>query len=136
MKKNSLIIAFFVFILFVGSSCNNKLPESKPVDGQLEAYNRRNLDDFSKFFADSIKLYRMPEMELFADGMDDFRKVYGNLFERRTELNAIVVNRIICGDFVIDEEIVTGLVDDKTVHATATYEIQNGKIVKVWFIKE
>jgi hypothetical protein len=49
-------------------------------------------------------------------------------------LHCEVINRITCGDFVIDEELVKGLKDNETVHATAIYEIQNSKIIKAWFI--
>jgi len=46
------------------------------------------------------------------------------------------VNRIVLGNFVIDREKVTGLPDNQVINAVVIYEVQQGLIQRVWFLKE
>ncbi|MBX3044019.1 MAG: nuclear transport factor 2 family protein [Candidatus Kapabacteria bacterium] len=112
---------------------DDKLAE--PVKMQLEAYNNRSISEFVNCFSDDIKLFRLQTGELFCDGRDNLIAIYGDLFNLSENLHCEVVSRITCGDFVIDEEHVAGLVEGEIVHATAIYEVQNGKIIKAWFIR-
>lgn len=107
-----------------------------PATNQLNAYNTRNIDAYIENFSDSIKVYRMKEQEPFCVGIKQFREIYSNLFQSKTNLFCRVINRTVCGDFVIDEELVDGLLDGEQVHAVAIYEIRNGLIQNIWFIKE
>jgi len=105
-----------------------------PVRKQLDAYNERSISEFIKWFSDDVKLYRLQSGELFCDGRDNLIALYGDLFSRSENLNCEVVNRITCGDFVIDEEIVEGMIDGNKIHATAIYEVKDSLIIKAWFI--
>lgn len=105
-----------------------------PVQNQLDAYNNRDISGFINNFSDDVKLYRLQSGELFCEGRDNLIAVYGAMFSKSKQLHCEVINRITCGDFVIDEELVKGLKDNETVHATAIYEVQNSKIIKAWFI--
>lgn len=106
-----------------------------PVNKQLEAYNNKNLSEFIKYFANDVKLYRLKTGELFCNGRDNLIAIYGDLFTHSPNLKCKVVKRITCGDFVIDEEIVTGIRNNSNdLHATAIYEIKDSIIVKAWFI--
>ncbi len=106
-----------------------------PVKKQLIAYNLRDIENFTPNFADSIKLYRMGSDEPFCMGQKELRNIYSDLFQEKTDLNCSLVNRIVCGDLVIDEERVIGLDPDREVHAVAIYEVRDSLIQKVWFIK-
>jgi hypothetical protein len=58
------------------------------------------------------------------------------MFNRCPDLLCIIVKRIVCGEFAIDEELVNGQVKGKTIHATAVYHVnQNGLIDKAWFMR-
>jgi hypothetical protein len=46
------------------------------------------------------------------------------------------VSRVVCPPFVFDEEDVTGLRPDSSVHAVATYECKNSMITRAWFVRE
>ena len=106
-----------------------------PAEKQLRAYNEGNINEFIKHFSDSIKLFRMGSNQPFCSGKSDLKRVYGNLFKSRPELHCELINRTICGKYVIDEEAVKGLEDDRIVHAIAIYQIRDTLIEKAWFIK-
>jgi len=54
-------------------------------------------------------------------------------FENTPDLNAEIKNRIVIGNKVIDQESVTA--NNIVFDAVAIYEVDNGKIDKVTFIK-
>ncbi len=99
---------------------------------QLEAYNARNIDQFVTFFADDIEILNYPG-RLTIKGKEALRNTYKGLFTRATDLNCIIKNRIVVGNKVIDEEVVS--VGNTTFTAVAVYEIENDLIKKVTFIR-
>lgn len=107
-------------------------PESV-VQGQLESYNRRDLEGFLAFFDDSVRVYSPPQT-LRNAGKKGLRRQYGALFERSPDLNARVTQRMSSGRFVIDQEVVTGLPGGRRLEALVIYEVVNGLIVNVWFL--
>ncbi len=58
---------------------------------------------------------------------------YATFFESTPDLNCKVLNRIVIGNKVIDEEYITANGDNFS--AVAIYEVENGKITKVTFIR-
>ncbi|MDF2189919.1 amidohydrolase family protein [Paraflavitalea sp. CAU 1676] len=100
---------------------------------QLNAYNARNIDAFLQPYSDSVRIYSFPD-KLMVQGKEAMRKQYSGMFERVKELHCKLVNRIVQGDTVIDQESVTGF-GDKPLSAIAIYKIKNGKIAEVYFIQ-
>jgi hypothetical protein len=144
--KNILILSIIIVIAFSAKSWTNENNSGDafhfsgvdsvtaiPAQGQLDAYNSRDIDKFLSWYADSIQLIRMQSGEVFCSGKEQMREIYGNLFSEKENLHCRLVNRIVCGDFVFDEEKVTGLRGD-TVHAVAIYEIKDGLIQRAWFV--
>ncbi len=109
--------------------------ESSPefvVQKQLDAYNSRDIEAFAATYSDDIKLYSFPN-SLRAEGVEKLKEQYGGFFAATPDLKAEIVNRIVIGQKVIDEELVT--VNGQQFSAVAIYEVENGKIVKVTFIQ-
>lgn len=100
---------------------------------QLNAYNARNIDAFLEPYSDSVRIYAHPN-ELIMQGKEAMRKQYSGMFDRVKELHCKLVNRIVEGNTVIDQESVTGF-GDKPLTAIAIYKIRNGKIAEVYFIQ-
>ncbi len=100
---------------------------------QLNAYNARNIDAFLEPYSDSVRIYGFPD-KLLMQGKAAMRQQYSGMFERVKELHCQLVNRIVQGDTVIDQESVTGF-GDKPLKAIAIYKIKNGKIAEVYFIQ-
>jgi hypothetical protein len=98
---------------------------------QLAAYNAHNLEAFLEPYADDVEVYNFPDSLQFK-GKDQMRKAY-QFINHTPELHCRLLNRIVQGDTVIDQEEVWGF-GEKPVYGTAIYFIRNGKIAKVYFI--
>ncbi|TCO54040.1 nuclear transport factor 2 family protein [Actinocrispum wychmicini] len=111
------------------------MPPEDIVAGQLAAYNRRDLEQFLSYYADPVRLCSFPSGEELADlSGPAFRPRYQALFESSPNLRATVSSRITLGDIVIDEELVTGFMGDRTIQAVAIYQVGPDKIERVWFV--
>ena len=104
------------------------------VQGQVDAYNARNMEAFITFFAPDAVLASHPGGEIVARGEEEIRRLYGKLFHESPELHCTILKRIVSGDMVIDHELVTGLRGRPRVRAVAMYEVRDGLIRKVWFL--
>lgn len=100
---------------------------------QLNAYNSRNIEAFLAPYSDSVIIYEHITGKVQMQGKEAMRKRYSAFFERAKTLHCQLVNRIVMGNTVIDQERVTGA-GDKPMEAVAVYTIENGKISRVTFI--
>ncbi|MEL6649717.1 MAG: amidohydrolase family protein, partial [Bacteroidota bacterium] len=101
---------------------------------QLNAYNLRNLEAFVDCYADSVAVYGYPD-QLYYVGKDKMGPNYQGMFENTPELHCELVNRIVLGNTVIDQERVTGFGPDRVIKAVAIYTVENGKISVVRFVQ-
>ncbi len=102
------------------------------VQKQLNAYNSRNLAAFMSHYADDAVIYNFPN-RVSLTGKNEIRASYANFFERASDLHANIKSRIVVGNKVIDDEIVH--IGSSNFRAVAVYEIENGLIKKVTFIR-
>mgnify|MGYP001791323963 CR=1 FL=1 len=99
---------------------------------QLEGYNKRDIEAFLKPYAKDVKVYTFPD-QLDYTGIEEMRKRYSSFFKETTDLHCAITKRIVKGNVVIDEELVTA--NGGTFKAVAIYEITNGKISSVRFLR-
>ena len=78
-----------------------------------------------------VKVYNFPN-QLSYEGIEKMRESYAPFFEQTPDLRCEIQKRIIIGNKVIDEELVT--VNGNQFNAVAIYEVENGKIAKVTFV--
>ncbi|NMR34442.1 amidohydrolase family protein [Chryseobacterium aquaticum] len=104
------------------------------VQKQVNGYNARNIDAFLEPYSEEIELYMFPN-QLISKGKEAMRKDYSEMFKKLTNLHCHIKNRIVNGNFVIDQESVSGMRKNQTVEATAIYEIKDNKISKVYFLQ-
>ncbi|GAA4272170.1 amidohydrolase family protein [Aquimarina gracilis] len=102
------------------------------VQRQVNAYNARDINAFMATYADDIKIYHFPD-KLVLDGKEKMRQQYKSLFERVPNLYCEIKNRITLDNKVVDREHVR--INDKNSDLIAIYEINDGKISKITFIK-
>lgn len=100
---------------------------------QLNAYNQRDIEAFLEPYSDDVEIYSFPN-ELQGKGKAAMRERYRSMFEKSPELHCELVNRIVLGDTVIDQERVTGIAG-RTLEAIAIYAVRDGKIVRVTFMQ-
>ncbi|ASV32752.1 steroid delta-isomerase [Maribacter cobaltidurans] len=109
--------------------------KSKPesvVEKQLKAYNARDIDAFMATYSQDIKLYNFPR-DLTTNGPEAMRKGYAEFFKSAPDLHCEIKNRMVIDNKVIDHEEVTA--NGNTFNAVAIYEVENGKIAKVTFLR-
>ncbi len=99
---------------------------------QLNAYNFRNIEAFLEPYADDVEVYNFPDQLQFT-GKEAMRKGYAQMFANTPNLHCELVNRIVQGNTVIDQERVQ--FGDRILEAIAIYHIENGKIQKVYFMQ-
>ena len=100
------------------------------VQQQLNAYNAHDLEAFLAPYAEDVELYQFPD-KLEMKGKKEMRKNY-QFVTQVPGLYCRLVNRMVQGNMVIDQEEVTGF-GDKPLKAVAMYVIEKGKIKKVYF---
>ena len=101
------------------------------VQRQLNAYNARNYKAFIDTYSDDVELYNYPN-QLIGKGMDALKR-YESFFANTPNLYCEIKKRIVLGNKVIDHENVRA--GNNTLNAVAVYEVKNGKISKVTFIR-
>ena len=104
-----------------------------PVQEQLDAYNARDLERFLACYHPVAVVEDSAGARLM-DGAAALRATYGALFANSPALRAEMPTRIRVGEFVIDEERVTGLNLPglpPEMHAAVVYRVRDGRIAHV-----
>jgi hypothetical protein len=110
------------------------LTPEEVVDRQIADYNRRDIEAFMSHYAPDIRVYNHPN-QLIMEGEEQMRRSYGAMFQRLSDLEATIRDRIVHDNFVIDHEEVVGLREGETVVVVVIYEVVEEKIRNVWFIR-
>ncbi|MEX6725000.1 nuclear transport factor 2 family protein [Parapedomonas caeni] len=109
------------------------LEEAGVVGGQLDAYNRRDIDAFMSFWAPDAEVYSWPS-DLIAKGATEIRRRHVERF-KEPDLFARLVSRVAVGGLVVDREVVTRNFPEGrgTIDVIGIYELDGGKIKRAWF---
>jgi len=129
------VIALLIFVLSSPVSCLQDNEAQTAAQGQLESYNRQDIEGFLKWYTDDVEIYNFPD-ELVLRGKDKMRERYVNAWKQNPNQKAAITDSIINGNTVVDKEHVTGRSNGIDVNVIAIYKIENGKIGKVYFIRE
>jgi hypothetical protein len=133
MKLFIFLLCFFTSnILFAQQTIIQTETPEKLAQKQLDGYNALNIEAFLEPYADDVEIYSFPNT-LRMKGKEEMRKSYQKYFESTPKLHCELKNRIVQGNTVIDHEYITGVNTPFT--AVAIYQIENGKIMKVYFVR-
>ncbi|MCK0159925.1 nuclear transport factor 2 family protein [Allomuricauda sp. F6463D] len=102
------------------------------VKEQMEAYNDRDIEAFTETYSRYVELYNFPKI-LTLQGKPNLEYKYGSLFKNTSDLHVDINSSIVLGNKIINEESAT--MNGEVFRTVAIYEVENGKIVKVTFIK-
>ncbi|MHC4599737.1 MAG: nuclear transport factor 2 family protein [Planctomycetota bacterium] len=106
------------------------------VEKQVDAYNRGDVEGFTACYSDDVTVFDQTTGRVLASGMVELRRLYRNVIEKSPGLHCSVAGRLLLDRFVLDREILTGLPDGHEIHAVAIYEVVEGRIRRVWMIRE
>jgi hypothetical protein len=106
------------------------------VDAQIEAYRARDVERFLSYYADDASVVLFDGTPMFA-AKEVMREQYGKLFADSPGLSLTIASRMTAGQFVVDEEHVSGLhFGDMPTEITAlsVYQVTAGKISKLMLL--
>jgi hypothetical protein len=112
-----------------------KMEPTDIAQGQLDAYNKQDIEAFLSWYTEDIEVYNFPN-ELVYRGKDKMRERYANAWRQNPKQKAEVTGRISLGNTVIDKEHVTGRATGIEANVIAIYKIENEKIKQVYFMRE
>lgn len=134
MYKLNLLVSFLlIFYSELMAQESIEVIAEQLTQAQLDAYNQRDLDAFLIPYADDVKVYEFPD-KLQYEGKVRMSEIYGRMFSRTPDLHCKLVNRMVMGNTVIDQELVTIDKNQPPVKAIAIYKIKDKKIAEVYFI--
>lgn len=133
-KTILLTLAGLLYFVQAGAQSIDKLAESL-ASAQLEAYNNRDIEAFLIPYAEDVKVFNFPDT-LQYQGIDEMRKRYTGMFENTPDLHCKLINRMVMGNTVIDQEEVIIRKGEKPIYAIAIYKIKDDKIAEVYFISK
>ncbi|MGD8189674.1 nuclear transport factor 2 family protein [Brevibacillus ginsengisoli] len=111
----------------------NQSPEAV-VQLQLDAYNRKDIEAFLHTYSPQVEILEHPSGNRIMHGLAELREVYTKLFTDNPDMHAEVLNRTVFGKFVVDLEYLSGRVNREPFEALAMYEVEDGRITRVWFV--
>ena len=105
-------------------------------EGQLHAYNERDIEKFCTFYHPNVVVFvagnPMPTMM----GMDAFRKAYTNRFKENPDLHCQLRSRTVLDNAILDEEWVTGVANSiAPSHVVAVYQFKDNLIHTITFVR-
>jgi hypothetical protein len=106
--------------------------ETDVVDAQIEAFRARDVEKFLSYYADDASVVMFDGAPMFGS-KDVMREQYGKLFADSPDLQVSIAGRMAVGEFVIDEEHLSGFhFGDMPTDLTsiAIYRVTNGKIAR------
>lgn len=106
------------------------------IQNQLNAYNRRNLEEFLSFYSEKIEIYNFNEEKPIIRGIQNLKEIYEDVFINSPNLKASIKNRIVFDNKVIDEEEIKGRKGIEYIKVIVIYEIDSNLIKKVTFIRK
>ena len=107
--------------------------------GQLEAYNARDIEKFCSYFHEHVEAFDLNgetlETRLICRGKENFRQIYDKKFKATPELFCDLKSRIVTQFSVMDEEHVTVKKHEPLIHAVAIYHYKDNLIYRIHFVK-
>lgn len=107
-------------------------PVAAVVQRQLEAYNAQDVEAFVACYAPDVIIIREEDGST-QTGRDGMRERYAAMFKRFPKNRATVLQRIVVGDYAVDEERIDGR-DGPPFRTIAVYRVKDGLITHVRFM--
>ncbi|KAA1157505.1 MULTISPECIES: nuclear transport factor 2 family protein [Pseudoalteromonas] len=109
------------------------------VEQLVNAYNARNIEEFIRVYSEDVEFYIFPN-ELLFKGKEKLIARYGLMFKKLKCIHSSPIKRIVHGDIVIDHELSETCSTDKNVvdkrsELISSYQIKDGKIIRVLFFR-
>lgn len=123
---------FTLLILF-----SIQMTPEQVVQKQLDTYNSRDIDGFMSVMSEKVVLINFSDDSILAEGFNEVKSAYQNLFDQSPELNSNLLNRMVLGNKVIDHERITGRMGNPDpIELIVIYEVEGDKISKITVLRK
>jgi metallo-beta-lactamase class B/metallo-beta-lactamase class B GIM len=109
---------------------------TKPIDivnARMDAYNKHDIKAFLETYSEEIQIFDYPNTPIGKKGKAHIKMIFAPMFEEGN-IQVIIHHQIEQGNYVINHETVT--YGDKETKYVSIYEIKNGLIKSVRFVRE
>lgn len=121
--------------LFISLTLMISTPE-QIVQRQLDTYNARDIEGFMSVMSQDVVLVNFQDQKVLAQGHNEVKDIYTNLFNKSPKLRSSLINRMVLGQKVIDHESITGRIgSDEIVELIVIYEVKSEKIYKITVLR-
>ncbi len=108
---------------------------SKIVQQYMEAYNRRDIEAFLSFKHPEFQSSLFDENIVLCANLNEATVIYTKRFRENTNLYVTTLGRIINDNIVIDNQLIEGFDDGKTIRAISIFELKNGLVYRASFAR-
>ena len=126
----TLLIVFL--ILPQAAKPENVPPPTEIVNERNRALNAHDLDSFLATYADDVAIYVYPSKKI-GDGKQHIRKIF-SLYIEKKEVSTRVISTLEADGYVVVESATT--FGKKIESGIAIYEVRDGKIISVRFLRD
>jgi len=105
------------------------------VRAYTQAANDGDLEKFLAQYAPGIRKYRFPG-ELASEGLEHNRQVYTKAFASYPDLHVEILDLFALDEMVVAHDRVTGRPDGKTADEITVYEVKDGLITRIEYVKQ
>ncbi|MBX2811019.1 MAG: nuclear transport factor 2 family protein [Myxococcales bacterium] len=102
------------------------------VNERMAAHNEHNIKKFLSLYSENIQIYDFPNTALGESGKKHIENIFAPLFKARA-VKTTVKSQMANGRYVVNRETVER--EGKKTEYISIYEIENGQILSVRFIK-
>jgi imidazolonepropionase-like amidohydrolase len=104
------------------------------VQRQVDAYNAHDLERFVAMYAEDAEVFNSPgAVTPRLSGRESLRADYSALFRDFPNSHCAIVNRVLEGPYVFDQELCTFAPNGPPLRATSIYLVEGALIKRVWF---
>jgi hypothetical protein len=101
------------------------------VQAQVDAYNAHDLEALAATYHPDAQVHDRALGQTLT-GPAGLRPVWQERFTTHPAHQVEILHRLVVGDFVVDQEHITGLADGSTLDALVMYRVRDGQIVECW----
>ncbi len=114
---------------------NDGLTTVQVVQAQLDAFNRHDMDAFLSHISEDIIL-EDGRGELIMIGRHAFAPIVSGMWAEHPGLRSDLLDRMALGQWVIDETMMVGHIDNSSSHLISIYRVIDGEIVEIRTIRD
>lgn len=114
---------------------NDGLSPVQVIQAQMEAFNRHDLEGYLSHISEDIIL-EDERGQLIMIGRHAYAPIVSGMWKEHPNLRSDLLDRMALGQWVIDETMMVGHIDNSSTHLISIYRVIDGEIVEIRTIRD